>query len=381
MSRWFSRGRAYPTEDGTGAAEVRVRPLEEGLEHLKRLLSAHYGGEARLTVGVVQLAVSAATGGDSLPESARAVVGEVITRELRGDDILSIAGHPDRYLVILPGTEPEIAARVLRRIEDALRRALAPELDGRALYMFSGLAPDGRNARVDDLVRSATDTLLYEQRLAWNARAQGISPLEERDDAVETAEAGYVATRVVVRTLLQALESHSPTVAAHGRRVADLALALAADTGFPPGDFPILRAAALLHDVGMLGIAPQVLGQGIQGHEDAEELRMHPRIGYELLRGIAWTQTAAVYVREHHEAFDGSGYPVGLVGKEISLGARLIAVAESYDYLVAAGTGGAGTAPGTAVKAMRAKGAGKFDPLLLAALHRHVKRLPKRAPQ
>ena len=95
-----------------------------------------------------------------------------------------------------------------------------------------------------------------------------------------------------------------------------------------------IEYAAALHDIGKIGVADSILRKAASLDEDEwKEMRRHSELGYEILKGIDFFQNAAEIVYAHHEHYDGTGYPRGLVGDEIPLGARVFAVVDAYDAM------------------------------------------------
>lgn len=146
----------------------------------------------------------------------------------------------------------------------------------------------------------------------------------------ELAEA-YTST---VRSLVTAIEAKDPYTRGHSERVAVYARRLAEHLGRPPQEADLLERAALLHDVGKIGISLDTLTSPEQlSAEEIRAIRMHPVLGGELVEEIDFLSDAAPIVRHHHERFDGAGYPDGLVGDAIPLLARVLTVADSYDAM------------------------------------------------
>lgn len=140
----------------------------------------------------------------------------------------------------------------------------------------------------------------------------------------------------ILHRLQATCEAFDPELAGHQARVAIAAAALADRLGLPAERVERIRIAAGIHDLGKIGIAREVLHR--KGRLSTEELaivRTHPEIGYKLLAGSDWPQLrcAADVALCHHECWDGSGYPRGLSGKEISLEARITAIADVFDAM------------------------------------------------
>ena len=143
--------------------------------------------------------------------------------------------------------------------------------------------------------------------------------------------------RSTVYILGEAVEKRSKETGAHVRRVAELSALLGEAAGMRPADVEFLRQAAPLHDVGKIGIPDRVLNKpGPLDEEEWEVMKTHARIGYELLNKSdkRILQLGATIAHEHHERWDGLGYPRGLAGEQIHLVGRIVALADVMDALV-----------------------------------------------
>ncbi|MBI2940357.1 MAG: HD-GYP domain-containing protein [Chloroflexi bacterium] len=144
-------------------------------------------------------------------------------------------------------------------------------------------------------------------------------------------QATYLAT---LHALANAVENRDEETAGHSQRVTRYSLALARALGVPETGIRQVEYGALLHDVGKIGIPDAILRKpGRLTHEEWVQMRRHPDIGHRMLQEIEFLQDALPIVRQHHERFDGKGYPQGLGGKEIALGARIFAVADALDAI------------------------------------------------
>lgn len=133
---------------------------------------------------------------------------------------------------------------------------------------------------------------------------------------------------------IQALDARDRYTASHSFRVSELAGHLCEYLGLGDREVELLRTAGLLHDLGMIGVRDDVLSKaGPLNAEEWEVIRRHPDIGADLLQQHPALAEVAPIVRHHHEHWDGSGYPTGLKGTDIPLGARIMAVAESFDTI------------------------------------------------
>ncbi|HEU4760544.1 MAG TPA: HD-GYP domain-containing protein [Dehalococcoidia bacterium] len=139
-----------------------------------------------------------------------------------------------------------------------------------------------------------------------------------------------------LRSLVAALDARDSETRGHSERVADLTTAIALELGFRPDspEWRDLQWGALLHDVGKIAVPDHVLRKpSALSDVDWETMRSHPSTGYEILRAVEFLAPAAEVVLAHHERYDGSGYPRGLAGDDIPLGARIFAVADAFDAM------------------------------------------------
>lgn len=174
-----------------------------------------------------------------------------------------------------------------------------------------------------------------------NLAAQSLQRLRLNEQTVEQAaslaealgelETSYQATLLA---LSAALDARDRETEGHSRRVTRLALAIARQLKLGHDELTSLERGALLHDVGKIGISDNVLLKaGPLTPEERELMNEHPRLGYDMLKGIPFLQDALPVVLHHQEMYDGSGYPSGLSGSRIPLGARIFAVADAYDAM------------------------------------------------
>jgi putative nucleotidyltransferase with HDIG domain len=137
-----------------------------------------------------------------------------------------------------------------------------------------------------------------------------------------------------VGALANAIEAKDPYTKGHSERVADLSIKMADALGLSAQEKEHLNFAALLHDVGKIGINRDILWKHCSLDEcEEDEMRSHPDKGVQILAPINFLKPALSSIRHHHEQFDGSGYPLGLKGGEIPLKARILSVADAWDAM------------------------------------------------
>ncbi len=160
---------------------------------------------------------------------------------------------------------------------------------------------------------------------AFNQAAKAIAESQRRLDE---------AYLEFTQTMAQTLDARDPYTAGHSSRVSDYACAIAEALNFTPEERDILRIGASLHDIGKIGIPDAVLQKpGKLTSAEFEIIKKHPVIGKRILEGVARFRDYLNVVELHHENHDGTGYPWGLAGEKIPLGARIVHVVDAYDAM------------------------------------------------
>ena len=244
--------------------------------------------------------------------------------DVRMPDVDGVAGLP-RALAI----DPELAVVMLSGVNDAPTATAA--LAGGALdYLV-------KPVELPDLAR-ALERALRQRELAIERRR--VEALIREEVAAATAElereklALSQLTVGVAETLINAMEAKDVYLRGHSQRVAGLAASIAEHLGLDADTVESVRLAGRLHDVGKIGIRESVLNKpGKLTPEEFAHVKDHVRIGLEILAPLRHIGVALDYVRDHHEHWDGGGYPRGLAGAEIRLGGRILAAADAFDAL------------------------------------------------
>lgn len=137
-----------------------------------------------------------------------------------------------------------------------------------------------------------------------------------------------------LEALASALDTRDRDTQGHSRRVVQYAMRIAREIGLPEDQWPDLQRGALLHDIGKIGVPDAILRKpGPLDDDEWKIMRRHPAYGRDMLDGIPFLQAPCQVVYAHQERYDGSGYPQGLVGEDIPLGARIFAVADAFDAI------------------------------------------------
>jgi PAS domain S-box-containing protein len=149
---------------------------------------------------------------------------------------------------------------------------------------------------------------------------------KERNELMQAAIGAIAAT----------IDARDPYTAGHQRRVADISAAIATELGLEKNELDGIRLAATIHDIGKIGVPAEILNRPSKLRPaEWELLKTHPRTAYDIIVGIEFPWPIAQTILQHHERLDGSGYPNGLYGDEILLGARIIAVADIVEAMTA----------------------------------------------
>ena len=224
-------------------------------------------------------------------------------------------GHIYRY-VSKPWDDNDLKlalrqALEVKRLEEDHRRLLeVTQSQNRQLKEF--------NTNLEAMVKARTDEI---QQTA-----------DMLDLAYQELKHSYINSIPVFANLI---EMHEGSIAGHSRRVGELARALAEKMGLEQDDVQDIYFAGLLHDVGKLGIPDAVIRKPFSSLTRDERVLMvkHPVMGQSALVALDSLENAGQIIRSHHERFDGTGFPDGLVGHDIPLGARIVAVANDFDAL------------------------------------------------
>jgi len=138
-----------------------------------------------------------------------------------------------------------------------------------------------------------------------------------------------------IEALALAIDAKDQTAQSHIRRVQVYAAGLARALGMPENEIQGVKTAALLHDIGKLAVPEHILSKpGPLTQEEFQKIRIHPQVGAEIISGVPFPYPVAPLILSHHERWDGKGYPVGLKGDEIPLGARILSVVDYFDALM-----------------------------------------------
>ncbi len=190
--------------------------------------------------------------------------------------------------------------------------------------------------------------------------------------SIESAEADARATYVgAIRALAVALDARDPYTAGHSERVSALSVSIGRQMALSDEDLDVLRLAALLHDIGKIGVSDEVLRKpGPLNDDEFEAIKLHARLGSRILRSVPFLTPHLPIVELHHERPDGQGYPHGLVGNEIPVLARIVRVADAFDAMTTARAYRSARPAGDAIAELWRYAGSHFDTQAVEALAR-----------
>jgi diguanylate cyclase (GGDEF)-like protein len=281
-------------------------------------------------------------------DKALTLVGACMGRNKRTSDVLARFGG-DEFVLLLPETELEGGFIVLERIRKQIEGMLVAE--GVAMTISAGIV-DSRScpgASANEMLRRA-DMALYRAKEAgrnktesWANLAKDPSAISE-DEGQEIAELREKLADISSRAkeafiqsiggLVRALDARDPYTKRHSENTMRYAVSIAESLGLPDEEVAVIRRAAVIHDLGKIGVCDSVLlcPRKLTPNE-LRIMQQHPVIAGRILDQMHFLERELPIVRHHHERWDGQGYPDGLAGTAIPLGARILAVADSFDAI------------------------------------------------
>ncbi|HEY7284008.1 MAG TPA: HD-GYP domain-containing protein, partial [Vicinamibacterales bacterium] len=188
--------------------------------------------------------------------------------------------------------------------------------------------------------------------------------VEDANRHVDALNALYLST---IETLAMAIDAKDQVTHGHIRRVQSYATGLAKEVGIRDGNLlKAIEAAALLHDMGKLAVPEYILNKpGKLSESEFEKMKLHASVGADILSAIAFPYPVVPIVRHHHENWDGSGYPAGLRGTDIPIGARILSVVDCFDALTSDRPYRARLSDDDAIRILMERRGSMYDPLVV----------------
>lgn len=199
-------------------------------------------------------------------------------------------------------------------------------------------------------------------------RVKSLLKLKELYDDVDSSE-------TIVFTLAEMLEAKDVYTRGHSERVSKYAVMLARYIGLSEANQELIRRGALLHDVGKIGVQEMILNKPEKlSQEELAHIRSHPARGCEICRSLKSLSSVLPIIRHHHERVDGRGYPDGISGEDLSIGPRVVSIADAYDAMTSNRPYRKGIPPSEALKIFeREIENGQWDPELVVQFVKMIK--------
>jgi len=242
--------------------------------------------------------------GDELLKKA----AQAIKKGCRADDVIARLGG-DEFIAILPNTGKTEMNAIINRIKSNVDSEKISDLEISISFGYG--TKENENQNIQDIFKSAEDSM-YRQKLG---------------------ESSSIKSKTI-DLIMNTLYEKNPREQLHSKRVSETCEFISQSMNLSEADSQQMKIAGLMHDIGKIGIDEHVLNStGLLNHDEWEEIRRHSEVGYRILSSCNEFAEIAESVLEHHERWDGKGYPKGLQGEEISLAARIIAIADSFDAM------------------------------------------------
>jgi putative nucleotidyltransferase with HDIG domain len=177
-----------------------------------------------------------------------------------------------------------------------------------------------------------------------------------------------------IRAVANSVEARDAYTRGHSNRVAEISKIIAAEMGWGRRDLEMIDWGGVLHDLGKVGISDTILNKpGKLTDEEFAIMKSHPSIGAQIIGGIAFLEPLLPFISQHHERYDGRGYPAGLKNEEIAIQGRLLAIADTYDAMTSDRPYRKGLAAQIAYEEILKCSGTQFDPVLVRAFEKAFK--------
>ena len=293
-----------------------------------------------------------------------AQIGHLIRGALRNID-LSFRYGGDEFAIILPHSSTDDAHAVTERV----RNIIASETKNNRVEITASLGlaswpSDGLT--MDDIIEAADRALYHAKRTGGNRTCVVSQMLPPITDSLESSSAAEKETLNTIYALAATIEARDPYTYGHSRKVRGYAVALAEALNLTSDKVAIISHAALLHDIGKIGILDEVLNKpGRLEANERELIKTHPQLSRTIVGHVPSLTPCIPAILHHHERWDGQGYPSGLKETAIPLEARILSIADSFDAMTSLRPYRAPLSTQEAIDEIKRCAGTQFDPTLV----------------
>lgn len=331
--------------------------------------------------------------GHDVGDEALKALGQIIVEQKRQTDVVARYGG-DEFVLLMPETGLENAVLVMERLREKVR-AISLSRDS-TITLSCGVAEQlaGQQESGGDLFRRA-DLALFEAKRAGRDCTRSWKNVSDRlgfDDYLSSQTVQNLQQQVSDLSiqskdmfaeslwgLVRAIEARDPFTKSHSVHVMHYAVAIAETMGLGAEDVNVIRRAAMIHDIGMIGVADSILREpNALTDEQRSKIEQHPRIGVHILQQMRALEREVPIVRHHHERWDGQGYPSGISGTRIPREARILSVADAFDAITSNRSHRCSRSVAEAVDIITAGAKTQFDPAAVRAMVQWVDRMGER---
>ena len=257
-------------------------------------------------------------------------VGKCIALSIRGGDNAFRYGG-GKFAIILPCADAKEALLVSEKIRKNVKNKLKTCAMPVTLSLGISVWPDNGEL-IEALVDAADFALLCAKENGRDCTFVSDNEIEPVD--ISSKEQMEKVRINVISALAATVEAKDRYTYGHCRKVSEYAISLAEDLNLSNRQKNVIWAAGLLHDIGKISIPDSILNKpGPLTTTEWKPVKSHPEVGVEILKYVSELQDCLPLILHHHERYDGKGYPAGLIGKDIPIGARILAIADAYDAM------------------------------------------------
>lgn len=265
------------------------------------------------------------------------MIADVFKTECHSDDIIARVGG-DEFIILLPNTDMDAAENLIKQIKEKIKLILINDID--ISVSFGWYTKKEDNQLANDVLKKAED-LMYQKKILNSASKRN----------------------GIIKSILNALLVKCPMEKSHSTRVSTICEDIGKAYHLNEDELKELRTAGELHDIGKIAVDETILNKTSElSKVEWEQIRRHPETGYRLLSATSEFNNIAEYVFEHHERWDGTGYPKGLKGEAVHWKARVIAIADAYDAITSDRPYKKALSEAAAVDEIKKNAGTQFDP-------------------